>query len=150
MADMKSSTRPLSAMLVIAATALSGCAALAPPVWYKAGSTQNEFSQTRYSCLQESQQHASAAYVNQYTGAAQEQMVTNEQLFAACMNAHGWYLQRPEVASQQEASRQEASREQENTAGYTAFLACLRSAPHPTTSDETAATSDRCKQETGY
>lgn len=69
---------------------LTGCA---NNVWTKAGAGQNEFSQARYNCLQQSQQGASSAYVNRYGGAASSGVVTNDGLFSACMNAAGWSLQ---------------------------------------------------------
>jgi hypothetical protein len=74
---------------------LAGCAALQSPVWYKAGGTQDDFSRDRYTCLQQSQQRVSGAYVDQNSGAAQSTVVTNGQLFDACMNASGWYIRAP-------------------------------------------------------
>ena len=69
---------------------LSGCA---NNVWVKPGAGTAEFSQARYTCLQQSQQGASSAYVNRYGGAAASGVVTNDGLFSACMNAAGWSLQ---------------------------------------------------------
>ena len=63
-------------------------------VWVKPGASQNDFSSDRYACLQDSQQRVGAAQVNPYGGAAVNTVRTNEQLFASCMNARGWYLQR--------------------------------------------------------
>jgi hypothetical protein len=68
---------------------LTACAALAPPRWYKDGATQQEFASDRYTCLQQSQQRVSGAYVNQYGGAPQDTVITNGQLFGARMNANG-------------------------------------------------------------
>lgn len=59
--------------------------------WVKQGGTQAEFSQDRYSCMQNSQQRVGGASFNQFGGYAANQVVTNEDLFAACMNSRGWY-----------------------------------------------------------
>lgn len=75
--------------LGVVAVLVSGCA---PMVWTKPGGTQDEFSQDKYTCLQESQQRTSGAVVNQFGGAASSSMVTNTGLFGSCMNARGWYL----------------------------------------------------------
>jgi hypothetical protein len=92
--------------LFLVSVILSGCVNLPPLLWYKDDATQEEFSRTRYECLQEAQQRQSSAYVNgnayvfgnqgaaQIQGSAQSGAVTNGQLFGACMNAHGFYLQR--------------------------------------------------------
>jgi hypothetical protein len=60
--------------------------------WDKAGSEPNEFNNVKYSCLQQSQQNASSAYVGKYGGVATSGAITNQNLFAACMNAQGWQL----------------------------------------------------------
>ena len=70
---------------------LAGCVTLPQYLWIKNGGTQEEFSSTKYECMQASQQRVSGAYVNQYSGQAQDTVITNPNLFAACMNAHGWY-----------------------------------------------------------
>src|SRR5262249_16712166 len=67
--------------------------AAAEMVWVKPGSSQNDFAQDRYRCLRESQQRVGGAFVNQYGGAASDSVVTNEQLFSACMNSRGWAWQ---------------------------------------------------------
>lgn len=63
-----------------------------PMAWSKAKATQIEFAQTRYRCLQESQQRLGNALVINGNGAATNSMVANSQLFTACMNASGWTL----------------------------------------------------------
>jgi hypothetical protein len=70
---------------------LTGCAR---SVWVKPGASQQDFANDRYTCLQQSQQQRSAAQVNAYGGAASSGSYTNADLFNACMNAAGWYLQR--------------------------------------------------------
>jgi hypothetical protein len=71
---------------------LSGCAT-APPQYHKEGATQGEFAQTKYQCLQESQQSSSGSTSNPWYGSSESEVITNHQLYRACMNAHGWYLQ---------------------------------------------------------
>jgi hypothetical protein len=80
-------------ILLLLGIMFSGCAAFKPMLWNKNGGTQDEFAQVKYECLQASQQQQSGAYVNGYGGASQSGSVLNGQLFGACMNAHGWYLQ---------------------------------------------------------
>ena len=60
----------------------------------KHGGTQQEYSETKYKCMQEAQQRE--AYVNEHTGVAESSVVTNQELYAACMNADGWYLREAE------------------------------------------------------
>jgi len=45
--------------------------------------------------MQQSQQRVSGAVVNQYGGSSSSTVQTNGNLFGTCMNARGWYLQRP-------------------------------------------------------
>src|SRR5690242_16058312 len=75
---------------LICVVALAACA---PMTWVKPGATRDDFSRARYSCVQQSQQRVSGAVVNQFGGYATNQVVTNEGVFDACMNAEGWYLQ---------------------------------------------------------
>jgi hypothetical protein len=63
------------------------------PVWVKPGGTQEAFSTDKYDCAERSKHRASEAYINAYGGAATDGVVINEELFAACMNSKGWYLQ---------------------------------------------------------
>lgn len=78
----------ISVACVLALT-LAACA----PTWVKPGASQNDFSKDRYDCLQQSQQRVSGAYVNAYGGASSNKVITNDQLFGACMNSKGWTLQ---------------------------------------------------------
>ncbi|MEJ8825615.1 hypothetical protein WKW80_26910 [Variovorax humicola] len=75
---------------------LAGCA---PMQWQKPGSTQDEFSRARYDCLQQSQQRVSGAAVNQFGGTSSSNMQTNDGLYASCLNAKGFYLQRSQQAN---------------------------------------------------
>jgi len=66
--------------------ALSACAAQ-QTMWIKPGFSQDEFAKDRYSCMQQSQQRVSTAFVNQYGGSASDHAITNASLFNACMSA---------------------------------------------------------------
>lgn len=69
--------------------------------WVKPGAGMEEFSYTKYKCLQEAQQReahfamggGNTQYGAQYGAQSVDHVVTNNHLFRACMNAHGWYLQ---------------------------------------------------------
>lgn len=61
-------------------------------VWVKSGSTQMDFNQDKYACMQESQQPVSGGYYNRYGGSASSGVRTNQNLFNACMEARGWSL----------------------------------------------------------
>ena len=66
---------------------LSGCnaAELKYKNWYKNGSSQDEFSKTRYLCLHETGK--SSSFFNIYDDA----------FFVSCMNAHGFYLSKKDI-----------------------------------------------------
>jgi predicted aspartyl protease len=68
--------------------------------WTKPGLKQEEFAQDRYSCMQQSQQRVSTAFVDQYGGSAVNHVITNNNLFNACMNSRGYTL----VSSEQLAA----------------------------------------------
>jgi hypothetical protein len=95
--ERKMETRSMKnlAVLGIAVFMLVGCAKY---LWVKPGGTQGEFSQDRYACMQEAQQRVSGTIVTEYkgtsVGVSQNNVETNDNLFRACMNARGWYLQR--------------------------------------------------------
>ena len=88
-------------LISLASLTFFGCAP--QMLWVKPNANQNEFAQVRYECLQNSQQNRSVAQYNNVggyvSGASNSQgyavsgVVTNEQLFAACMNSKGWYLE---------------------------------------------------------
>ena len=77
---------------VICSVTLVACAQQPQAIWLKPGAGQNEFSQDKYACMQQSQQPASSAYVGQYGGFANSNIITNGNLYNACMNSHGWSL----------------------------------------------------------
>lgn len=78
---------------------LVSCALPPTMVWVKNNAKQGEFEQTKYTCLQQSQQFSSSSNIapNQllgaYQGSSSSGMNTNQQLFGACMNSKGFYLQ---------------------------------------------------------
>ena len=72
--------------------ALSACVHQPEGIWTKPGASQDDFSKDRYACMQQSQQPNSVAYFNRYGGGANSSVITNGNLFGACMNASGWYL----------------------------------------------------------
>ena len=74
---------------------LSACAN--NKIWVKPGASQTEFAHDKYACMQQSQHRVSTANVtadvNQFRGSSDSRVTTNEDLFSACMNAQGWYVQ---------------------------------------------------------
>jgi hypothetical protein len=60
-----------------------------PMVWRRARASQVDFARDRYACLREAQQPMTTAVVGAGGIAS---VVTNDQLFGACMNARGWGL----------------------------------------------------------
>lgn len=81
---------------------LSACT---PMVWNKPGASQDDFSKDRYECLQQSQQRSAGASINRAGLVASDNVITNAELFRACMNAHGWYLQAQQNAVQQSSGQ---------------------------------------------
>jgi hypothetical protein len=79
-------------------------------VWVKPGASTTEFAQTKYACMQQSQNRVSSAYVNEYGGSSESRVTTNSPLFSACMNAQGSYLQ---DKRQQQAMKQATKEEWE-------------------------------------
>jgi hypothetical protein len=71
--------------------------------WQKPGAQQNEFTEARYACMQQSQQRHSSAYVNQYGGSSDSSVITNNNLFSACMTSRGWTLGRKPSPAEQTA-----------------------------------------------
>lgn len=76
----------------------ASCAPLPRKVWTKPNFTQGEFAKDKYDCLQQSQQSKSSA-IGAYCagnycqpGQADSRVITNWDLFNACMEARGWSL----------------------------------------------------------
>jgi hypothetical protein len=74
--------------LILLTVLLTGCNTSIR--WSKQGVTQQVANQEHYQCLKESQQQQSSAYVNGYGGAANSSLGTNQDLYNACMSAHGY------------------------------------------------------------
>jgi hypothetical protein len=115
--------------ILICAVFLSSCAQ--NNVWVKPGAAQGEFAQAKYSCMQQSQQRISGAYVNQYGGSSSSEVITNNALWSACMNASGWTLQSKDSLDrlQAEAHRQtqiNTAKNQINAMNEAIARLCLR------------------------
>lgn len=78
-------------LIVLLATVLGGCA---QGRWFKDGITQQQANQDHYDCLRESQQRVSGAQVNAYGGTAQNTVITNPNLYNACIAARGYTYRR--------------------------------------------------------
>jgi predicted aspartyl protease len=83
--------------------ALSACAAQ-QTIWTKPGFSQDEFAKDRYSCMQQSQQRVSGAYADQYGAVSSNHVITNANLFSACMNAQGYTLEKQASLDQAKAA----------------------------------------------
>jgi hypothetical protein len=92
----------------IALFALAVCACAAQKSWIKPGANDADFAQDKYGCMQQSQQRVSNAFVNQYGGAANNSVITNGDLFGACMNSRGWTLVSKEQTDQLVSNNQQA------------------------------------------
>lgn len=80
-------------LLVLLTVLVTGCASQPRYMRYvnNTGATQDQFMKDRYSCYQETRERVSAAYANQYGGAASSQVVPSCSGFNACMAARGYY-----------------------------------------------------------
>ena len=70
---------------VAAATLLAACAS---QTWEKPAATADDFTEARYTCLKQSQQHVGSA-----SNIQSSRVVTNASLFDACMTSQGWNAQ---------------------------------------------------------
>jgi hypothetical protein len=81
-------------VVIVLIAMVSGCAA-PRPVYIRYigsnGASQQQFMNDRYSCLRETQQRISGAFVNQYGGASQSQVAPSCSAMAACLAARGYY-----------------------------------------------------------
>lgn len=77
--------------IVVALAAICGCAPSYIRWVSNNGAGQDQFMKDRYSCLQETQQRISNAYVNQYGGAANSSVAPPCSAWKACMAARGYY-----------------------------------------------------------
>ena len=90
----KSISKTSLAILFLVSIFMYGCV---QTVWFKPNAYQGEFEQTRYKCLQESQQRVVNGNANGYQANYNNRVVTNDQLFGACMAAKGWSLQQQKI-----------------------------------------------------
>jgi hypothetical protein len=77
-------------MVGIVSLLITGCAALAPPPpqkWVSIKVNYDDFSQSKYTCMKESAMPPTYNPVTLHTD------TTNDDLFMACMGAHGWRWQ---------------------------------------------------------
>ncbi len=72
-------------------TLLGGCAAQQIR-FTKSGASQEEYMKDRYECFQQAQQRVSGAFVNQYGGASNSQVVCNGGMYLSCMGARGYVV----------------------------------------------------------
>ena len=86
---MSTVSKSLGILLLVAA--VSGCAPTYVRYLSNNGATQQQFMNDRYSCLRETQQRVSGAYVNQYGGAANSQVMPPCSALNACLAARGYY-----------------------------------------------------------
>jgi hypothetical protein len=80
------------AAIVVVSFLLFGCANSQQGLWLKPGASTDDFNKDKYACMQQSQQPSSAAYVNQYGGASNSNIITNGNLLNACLSASGWHF----------------------------------------------------------
>jgi hypothetical protein len=119
------------------ATMLAGCAP--QYAWHK-NVSQQEVNQDHYACLKEAQQRVSGASYNVYGGAAQNTVVTNQNLYNACMAARGYEWR--------ERGAQPAVQVGNTCVGESAYVGQRinnRNTGKPGTLKELHGRSDRCK-----
>ncbi len=80
----------MKAKYIMCLLMLSGCTTN-KGTWYKQNASQEEYAKVRYLCLQESQQQQSISVFSYNYQEGKSQMITNNNLFEACMNAKGFY-----------------------------------------------------------
>ncbi|MCX5846323.1 MAG: hypothetical protein NTW12_08200 [Deltaproteobacteria bacterium] len=76
--------------------------------WYKPGFTPEGFAKDRYACLKESQQRVSEYSREGRSSASSSAVITNDNLFNACMNARGWILQDETITIQEQKKQKKA------------------------------------------
>lgn len=74
----------------ISLVAVGGCAAPRTFEYNHASSTQQQFMQDRYACVQQAQQSRSSGYANAYGASLGSAVVTNRGVFMSCMGAKGY------------------------------------------------------------
>jgi hypothetical protein len=69
---------------------LEGCA-IPEYWWYNPSASQEQANRDHYDCLREAQQRVSGAQVGPYGGSAANTVITNRDLYNACVAARGYY-----------------------------------------------------------
>lgn len=82
--------------LLFLVLSVSGCVSAPLGRWYKPNSTLDEYSKVNYTCLQQSQQPRQTSWYNSVVpgkshSESESTIITNKDLFNACMNANGFY-----------------------------------------------------------
>lgn len=74
---------------------ISACATIPDREWEQQAGSQADLYQTKFNCLQQSQQPYSKQHLDNFgtfKGNSEEGVKTNKRLFNTCMNAHGFFL----------------------------------------------------------
>ena len=96
-----------STIVCLLALTATGCA---PKLWFKQSALQGDFERDKFTCMQGSQQNYGSAVINANGGSAVNTVITNQPLFASCMNAKGWSLQsKDEAQANAYAAREQAN-----------------------------------------
>ena len=74
-------------LLAVALAGLAGCAQFA---WVKDGASQQEANRDTRTCLKKAQQSDSRTHVSMYGGFAQDSVISDPNMYHACMAAHGY------------------------------------------------------------
>lgn len=88
---MPTRRRAVSGAALVLAAAVSGCAPTYVRYMTTTGASQQQFMADRYTCLRETQQRVSGAYVTQFGGAASSHVMPSCSALNACLAARGYY-----------------------------------------------------------
>lgn len=80
-------------LIILLLAAMGGCASTPAYMRYvsNTGASQDQFMKDRYACYQETRARVSGAFVSQYGGAANSQVMPPCSAFNACLAARGYY-----------------------------------------------------------
>jgi hypothetical protein len=88
---------------------LTGCAN--NNVWFKPGTSINEFHVDQYDCILQSQQKYDGDFVYRNNNIVRSGLETNLDLFISCMNAKGWSMQKSKSPSKTVARNSSESKQ---------------------------------------
>jgi hypothetical protein len=116
-------TNKKSITLLFATSILIGCT---PMSWYKPVIQPGEFEKAKYECTQQAQQPYGQSTFGYYYygGSSINTVITNENLFAQCMNAKGWKLQNKEKTDIQVQQQQITIDDKKSELDKAASLVC--------------------------